>query len=88
MIARVRAPSGNQILLTRNPSPALGDCSNQNFITKKQRIKVITRYQNLISYITDKKSLTKNQKVVTQNQNLIKKVITQNQNLIKAKKFP
>ena len=52
--------------------------------------KVITRYQNLISKtkIYCWEFIDQNWKVVTQNQNLIKKVITQNQNLIKVKKFP
>ena len=51
---------------------------------------MITRYQNLISKTKTYcwEFIDQNWKVVTKNQNLIKKVITQNQNLIKVKKFP
>ena len=51
---------------------------------------MITRYQNLISKTKNlllKEIIDQNWKVVTQNQNLIKKVITQNQNLIKVEKL-
>ena len=59
---------------------------NQNFSTKKQRIRVVTRYQNLIRFYYWQKVIDENKKwllrkFITKNQGIT--VITRYQNLIK-----
>ena len=52
-------------------------------ITKSQKIKVVTRYQNLIKSSYLQKVVTENQKFIKKNQKI--KVITRYQNLVKIR---